>query len=364
MELFSRDVSRPQVTASDVRRRSLGPAGERQTVQEWRSLRHAAELAQNEERASPLSGRAYVPGGVGEMHIDSCSSSAGHMSPGEWVQRREWISEAQHGALVSSGLPTPPGSPADRVSAVNIPPQSVTTDTLAHPISIDNAASSAAPVGTARGERLRLQYHEQRHAPLIKSASSLNERRNSDQESLALPAVLLSFLPIMERPAVAAALENADFSELEMSVEQRPTDAATKLLGEALGTFRDVVREEIAVILKQPQLQRECEEVVKVGNRDFAAVYNGVFQTIKHSDEEGSARLEQRVSELCTELQLNGESKAARQQTGRAPQAASSKVTPQLHAVICKACSPQMLTIRLGQEYRRLTQPQPVGEAR
>ena len=146
--LFDRPAPRTPTTVSDVRRRSRGPMGERQTMQERQSLRRMAET---EERPSPLS--------VDDTRSNDGSSSAVQMSPEEWIQRRKWASEAQLGALGSPGFPTSPDSPADRVSAK---PQ--TTAELWAATASERQAAASKIAAARKGQAIRKEVTQQKEA--------------------------------------------------------------------------------------------------------------------------------------------------------------------------------------------------------
>ena len=127
-------------------------------------------------------------------------------------------------------------------------------------------------------------------------ATTLRHLRNASaeaprEEATRLPEALRSFTPLAEEPSIRRASEGLHV--LELAVARAPdSEEAVGALRSALKTLSEAVASSIKERTEglsdedMAKLVATCQAAIASGNRDFHAVYDGVFNVIKSGDVE------------------------------------------------------------------------------
>jgi hypothetical protein len=103
-----------------------------------------------------------------------------------------------------------------------------------------------------------------------------------------LPPELEQFVILKEIPKVAAALNEPAFLAAQEALQATPNDAT------ALATLQQCVQPVVAIYkdaiearVQEDGIKTTCHKVIEVGNGDFEAVYQTVWDMTAHSDKAG-----------------------------------------------------------------------------
>ena len=96
------------------------------------------------------------------------------------------------------------------------------------------------------------------------------------------------FIVLKETPKVAAALNEPAFLAAQEALQAAPTDAtALATLQQCVQPVVAIYKEAIEARVLEDGIKTTCRTVIEVGNGDFEAVYQNVWNLTAKSDKEG-----------------------------------------------------------------------------